>query len=545
MARRYYSSTAVATTLAAPASNSATSIEATALSGYPVSTPWTAILDPDTASEEVVEVTGVSGTTLTVTRGVDGTTAVSHSAGAVFRHGVSGRDFDEANDHVNTTGNPHSTTASDVGAVANSLIDDAGDLIVGSADNTVGRLALGSDGQVLTVDTAGTGVAKVKWADASGGGPIVSHYFTDGQGSVTVTVPVGKYLVTTDADDTVVTVGSDSVTGKGPVVLAVSSTGSSFGVSRPQIPGAPIEPATWTTRTSQFGSTLRIMAVEFGDGIFFAGGWDGTLTTSTDAITWTTRTSGFGGSIIRGLAYGDNLYVAVGDSGTLSTSTNGTTWTTRTSGFSSNRISAASYGNAVYVIGGFSGRISTSTDGVTWTSRTSPFGGGDNVYVLTFGDGIHVAGSPSGVLATSTNGTTWTTRTSGFESTGRIYAIAHGDGKFIAGGFNGQMASSTDGVSWVSRTSGFGSSAIYGLTFGNGVYVAGGSSGVITTSTDAITWTSRTSGFGTTRIYGLTFGSSRYVAGGIAGVLTTAEASSTSPTDQPTGVVVHALTDVT
>jgi hypothetical protein len=50
--------------------------------------------------------------------------------------------------------------------IPNSLIDAAGDLIVGSADNTVGRLALGSNGHVLTVDTAGTGVAKVKWAAA-------------------------------------------------------------------------------------------------------------------------------------------------------------------------------------------------------------------------------------------------------------------------------------------------------------------------------------------------------------------------------------------
>jgi hypothetical protein len=55
-------------------------------------------------------------------------------------------------------------SASDVGAVANALIDAAGDLIVGSADNTVGRLALGTNGYVLTVDTAGSGVAKVKWA---------------------------------------------------------------------------------------------------------------------------------------------------------------------------------------------------------------------------------------------------------------------------------------------------------------------------------------------------------------------------------------------
>ena len=167
MARRYYSSTAVATTLSASANNSTTSITVTALSGFPVSTPWTAIIDPDTASEEVVEVTNVSGTTLTVTRGVDGTTAVSHSAGAVFRHGVSARDFDEANDHVND-----SSTDVHPQYVTKALVDAAGDLIVGSADNTVGRLGLGSDGQVLTVDTAGTGVAKLKWAAPADSDPI-------------------------------------------------------------------------------------------------------------------------------------------------------------------------------------------------------------------------------------------------------------------------------------------------------------------------------------------------------------------------------------
>jgi hypothetical protein len=59
-------------------------------------------------------------------------------------------------------------SADDVGAVGKALVDAAGDLIVGSADNTVGRLALGTNGHVLTVDTAGSGVAKVKWAAPSG-----------------------------------------------------------------------------------------------------------------------------------------------------------------------------------------------------------------------------------------------------------------------------------------------------------------------------------------------------------------------------------------
>jgi hypothetical protein len=80
--------------------------------------------------------------------------------------------------------------------ISASLVDAAGDLLVGSADNTVGRLALGSDGQVLTVDTAGTGVAKVKWATASGGGGgmtlLDSQTFTS---STTYTMPSGAKIV--------------------------------------------------------------------------------------------------------------------------------------------------------------------------------------------------------------------------------------------------------------------------------------------------------------------------------------------------------------
>lgn len=49
------------------------------------------------------------------------------------------------------------------------LVDAAGDLLVGSADNTLARLPLGSDKYVLTVDTAGSGQNKIKWAAAEGG----------------------------------------------------------------------------------------------------------------------------------------------------------------------------------------------------------------------------------------------------------------------------------------------------------------------------------------------------------------------------------------
>lgn len=151
MPRRYYSSTAVATTLSGNINNSTTSVTVAALSGYPAQFPYTAIIDPDTASEEVVTVTAASGTTLTVTRGADGTSAVSHNAGAVFRHGVSARDFDETNAFANG------------GGVSNSLVTTKGDLIVRDS-SAPARLGVGTDGHILTADSAQT--LGVKWAAA-------------------------------------------------------------------------------------------------------------------------------------------------------------------------------------------------------------------------------------------------------------------------------------------------------------------------------------------------------------------------------------------
>jgi len=101
MARRFYSSTAARTTLAGSISDIAVTMNVAAVSGWPSSFPYTLIIDQDTVSEEIVEVTGRTGTTVTVTRGVDGTSAVSHDAGAVVQHGVSARDFDEPNNFIN------------------------------------------------------------------------------------------------------------------------------------------------------------------------------------------------------------------------------------------------------------------------------------------------------------------------------------------------------------------------------------------------------------------------------------------------------------
>lgn len=106
--KRYYSSIAVETTLSASIASAAQGDSGTIIvgstSGFPDTRPYTLILDPDTTKEEVVTVTSVAGTTLTVTRGQDNTQAVAHSAGISVRHGVSGRDFRDVQNHLAARG---------------------------------------------------------------------------------------------------------------------------------------------------------------------------------------------------------------------------------------------------------------------------------------------------------------------------------------------------------------------------------------------------------------------------------------------------------
>jgi hypothetical protein len=77
---------------------------------------YTVVIDPDTSLEEIVDVTLYSsGNTLTITRNRDGSTAVAHSAGAVVRHMIIGRDLQEANDHIEASSAVHGLSGTVVG----------------------------------------------------------------------------------------------------------------------------------------------------------------------------------------------------------------------------------------------------------------------------------------------------------------------------------------------------------------------------------------------------------------------------------------------
>jgi len=106
MTTRQYSSRSQQSTLTGAITAAATSftvVSGTTLLGgvtIPSGRTFTLVIDPDTALEEIVDATAVSTNTFTVTRAIDGSTAQSHSAGAVVRHMVIGRDLRDANLHA-------------------------------------------------------------------------------------------------------------------------------------------------------------------------------------------------------------------------------------------------------------------------------------------------------------------------------------------------------------------------------------------------------------------------------------------------------------
>lgn len=103
MALRNYSNTVNPTSLTTPASNSATTLNVASTAGFP-SAPFTVGVDRGTPDEEAMLVTAVTATTMTVVRGYDGTTGMSHEAAAAVEHCVIALDYTEANLHIEDTG---------------------------------------------------------------------------------------------------------------------------------------------------------------------------------------------------------------------------------------------------------------------------------------------------------------------------------------------------------------------------------------------------------------------------------------------------------
>jgi len=114
---RNYSSIASEKALAGNVSNIATQITLDNITNLP-SPPYTLVLNPDTAIEEIITVdadqSGVSAPTLKVTRAQDGTTAQTHTAGQIVKHMITGRDLQDAQNHIDATA-VHGATGAVVG----------------------------------------------------------------------------------------------------------------------------------------------------------------------------------------------------------------------------------------------------------------------------------------------------------------------------------------------------------------------------------------------------------------------------------------------
>jgi len=158
MTTRKYSSRSQQTTLSGALNTTATSVtvvSATALlGGASVSSgqTFTVVIDPDTALEEIVDVTAVSTNTLTIVRGVENAgTGQAHSAGAVVRHMAIGRDFREANEHIENTTTAHGLTIADVATTTNTKT--LTNKTISAADNTLTGVATLTGTQTLTNKT--------------------------------------------------------------------------------------------------------------------------------------------------------------------------------------------------------------------------------------------------------------------------------------------------------------------------------------------------------------------------------------------------------
>lgn len=83
-------------------------------------------------------------------------------------------------------------TADDTNAIQNAIVDAKGDLIAATAADTPARLAVGTNGQVLTADSAeATGL---KWASAASGGMTLLSTTTLSGATTTISVAPTGYI---------------------------------------------------------------------------------------------------------------------------------------------------------------------------------------------------------------------------------------------------------------------------------------------------------------------------------------------------------------
>ena len=271
MTNRKYSSRAQQTTLSSPITSSATTMTVGSGSNLmggrtpAVGETYTVVIDPDTALEEIVDVSNyTSGNTLTIARGIENSgNGVAHSAGAVVRHMVTGRDLQEANNHVDGTLAQHAATTS---AELRGVISDetgTGSLVFATSPTLV-TPALGTPASGVLTNTTGytaanlaglgTGVATFLATPSSAN---LAAALTDETGSGAVVLGTSP------------TIASPTITGTGAIAgtftgnLTGNVTGNVSGTAGSATGNAGTATALATARNFQLTGDVEASAVSF------------------------------------------------------------------------------------------------------------------------------------------------------------------------------------------------------------------------------------------------------------------------------------------
>jgi hypothetical protein len=200
---RKYSTTSVATQLVSTISSTQTTITVATGTGSALMGGVTlaagnvdqflVALDVDTNNEEIVAVTQISGDTLIVVRAQAGTSGIAHTAGATVKHVFTGDDATFFTAGVATAN----------AAIPKSLVTTKGDIVTATAGSTPARLGVGSNNQVLTVDsTTATGL---KWAVAgdvtlTGVQTLTNKTLTTPKETITVSATAATGTINFDAE---------------------------------------------------------------------------------------------------------------------------------------------------------------------------------------------------------------------------------------------------------------------------------------------------------------------------------------------------------